>query len=371
MHHFSPLFQMGPAKRDHIPAFRTALGVAIPMFTLLALGRLDLAIYANFGAFTGVYGRHATPQVRRKHHLLAGSALTLSVTIGATIAWLGLSPWILLLVSSLVSSVWATIALAADMKPTGSVFVIFSVAAVGSLRDPVHPLMAFGIAGSSALLCLALGQCSQYIGEGPGGNAKAPERPSRAPDAGPVPRKRLRVEAARFFFSPLLAGVIGLLSVMLIDPLSHFYWAMVAAVAPLVNSRFKVQYFRAIERVLGTLSGILVAGFLLSHPMQGWQIVVWIIVLQYLTEMYVTRNYTIAGSFITPTALLMIQTVQAAPVAPMLLARTAETILGAAAALAIIAIGYVRKYPTVVLPKTAGPGQQSAGSTQPDPQSAP
>lgn len=186
-----------------------------------------------------------------------------------------------------------------------------------------------------------------------------------------MPRKRLRVEAARFFFSPLLAGVIGLFSVMLIDPLSHFYWAMVAAVAPLVNSRFKVQYFRAIERVLGTLSGILVAGFLLSHPMQGWQIVVWIIVLQYLTEMYVTRNYTIAGSFITPTALLMIQTVQAAPVAPMLLARTAETILGAAAALVIIAIGYVRKYPTVVLPKAAGLGQQSAGSTQPDPQSAP
>ena len=50
MHHFSPLFQMGPARRDHIPAFRTALGVAIPMFTLLALGRMDLAIYANFGA---------------------------------------------------------------------------------------------------------------------------------------------------------------------------------------------------------------------------------------------------------------------------------------------------------------------------------
>ena len=35
--------------------------------------------------------------------------------------------------------------------------------------------------------------------------------------------------------------------------------------------------------------------------MQGWQIVVWIVILQYLTEMYVTRNYTIAASFITPT----------------------------------------------------------------------
>lgn len=48
--------------------------------------------------------------------------------------------------------------------------------------------------------------------------------------------------------------------------------------------------------------------------MQGWQIVVWIVILQYLTEMYVTRNYTIAASFITPPALLMVQTVEASPV---------------------------------------------------------
>ena len=165
-----------------------------------------------------------------------------------------------------------------------------------------------------------------------------------------MPWRRLRVEASRFFFSPLLAGVLGLISVTIFDPLTHSYWAMVAAVAPLVNSRFKMQYYRAIERVLGTLTGIAVAGFLLSHPMQGWQIVVWIVVLQYLTEMYVTRNYTIAASFITPTALLMVQTVEASPIWPMLLARTAETVIGAFAALVVIAVGYVRKYPSVVLP---------------------
>lgn len=111
----------------------------------------------------------------------------------------------------------------------------------------------------------------------------------------------------------------------------------------------RTKYYRTIERVLGTLSGIAVAGLLLSHPMQGWQIVVWIVILQYLTEMYVTRNYTIAASFITPTALLMVQTVEASPVWPMLLARTAETVIGAFAALVVIAVGYVRKYPEVVL----------------------
>ena len=72
-HLFSPVFQMGPTRRDRIPAFRVALGVTIAMSTLLALGCLDLAIYANFGAFTGVYGRHATRELRLKHNVLAGS----------------------------------------------------------------------------------------------------------------------------------------------------------------------------------------------------------------------------------------------------------------------------------------------------------
>lgn len=122
------------------------------MFAPLAIGRLDLAIYANFGAFTGVYGRHTTRVTRLRHQILAGIALTLSVTLGATMAWLDVHPWVLIVVTSLVSSAWATTALVADMKPTGSVFVIFSVAAVGSLNNPVHPALAFAIDGSAALL---------------------------------------------------------------------------------------------------------------------------------------------------------------------------------------------------------------------------
>ena len=58
-----------------------------------------------------------------------------------------------------------------------------------------------------------------------------------------------------------------------------------------------------------------------------------------------------AASFITPTALLMVQTVEASPVWPMLLVRTAETVIGAFAALVVISVGYVRKYPEVVLPR--------------------
>ena len=63
---------------------------------------------------------------------------------------------------------------------------------------------------------------------------------------------------------------------------------------------------------------------------------------------------TLTASFITPTALLMVQTVKATPsppIWPILLVRTAETVIGAFAALVGIAVGYVRKYPEIVLPR--------------------
>lgn len=44
------------------------------------------------------------------------------------------------------------------------------------------------------------------------------------------------------------------------------------------------------------------------------------------------------------------QTIEASPVWPMLLARTAETVIGAFAAL-VVTVSYVRKYPEVVLPR--------------------
>ena len=358
------MFTMAPARRDHIPAFRTAAGVAIPLLLLLWIGRFDLAIYANFGAFTGVYGRHETRQDRARHQLLAGTAIVVAIAIGATMSWTHTNQWLIMLISAVASSVWATIALWSGTRPTGSVFVLFAIAAVGSLAHPAHPLIATAVAAATAGLCFGLGRISHLIGEGP--NVREP----RGEEVG-VDKQALKREAARFFLAPLLAGTIGIISVALIDPLSHFYWAMVAAVVPLVNNRYRVQYFRALQRMLGTLSGILVAGFLLSHHMQEWQVVIWIIILQFLTETYVTRNYTLAASFITPTALLMIQAVEPAPVAPMLLARSAETILGAASALVIIAIGYTKTNPhlvrqrfNVAAPKSQAPKARTDTLTQ-------
>ena len=40
------LLEVGPARRDHVPAVRIALAVGIPLVLLMSLGRADLTIYA-------------------------------------------------------------------------------------------------------------------------------------------------------------------------------------------------------------------------------------------------------------------------------------------------------------------------------------
>lgn len=61
------------ANKDHHPALRCAVGVFVPLFMLVLLGRLDLAIFASFGAFTGIYGRREPHGIRFAQRMVPSS----------------------------------------------------------------------------------------------------------------------------------------------------------------------------------------------------------------------------------------------------------------------------------------------------------
>jgi uncharacterized membrane protein YccC len=60
------------------------------------------------------------------------------------------------------------------------------------------------------------------------------------------------------------------------------------------------------------------------------------VVLQFLAEMYVMRNYSLALLFITPLALLMVQLGHPQPAGPILEARVLETAIGVVVGLALV-----------------------------------
>lgn len=331
------VFGLGPANRDHIPAFRIAVGVAVPLLTLLFFQRLDLAIYATFGSFTGLYARHDTPMSRFRRQSLAGLLLTSCVGVGSVLSYFHANAWVIMVASSVMSSVTAMIALRYALRPAGSVFFIFATAAVGSIHGGAHPLLAMLVAAVAAGLAVVLGLYAHLIGEGLE-DAEVASDPT-------LPRKEIINHGIRFLVAPMIAGSLGILSVDAMQGLSHPYWAMVAAAAPIAPPRFRDRMVRSVHRIIGSLAGVVFAAFLLSFPTQPWQLVVWVIVLQFAGELYVVRNYAFGLLFITPVALMMTQLAAPVEVPDLLLARSVETVIGAVVAMCVVAWGYSTENP--------------------------
>ncbi|WP_144790957.1 FUSC family protein [Kocuria palustris] len=326
------LFEVGPARRDHVPALRIALAVGLPLVLLMALGRPDLTIYAAFGAFTSIYARHEPLRERLTHEVQAGALVTAAVGIGAVLSALDAPEPAVLAITAMVAAVGAVLAAAWNLKPAGSVFFIFATGAIGSLGpDAVaHPLAAIGIAAGSAALSVLLAWAWSLVGEG------HPEKsPAPAPPAARLTRGQLAAHGGRFLAATGLAAVVAL-AVAEAAGLSHVYWAQVAAAAPIAAPTHLARLQRGIHRMVGTLGGVGVAAFVLAFELGPWQMLFLVIVFQLLAELFVGRNYSIALLFITPLALLMTQLAHPVPSAPLLEARAVETVVGALCGMLVI-----------------------------------
>lgn len=324
------LVSLAPGRVDHIPAFRIAIGLAIPIAVLLLTDRVDWAMYVGFGAFTGIYSKYEPTRLRFRRQSLAGAMLTICVTIGAALAQLGesMSPlaesWTALLVGAVIAGLSATFVLARGLKPGGAIFPLFSVAAVAAAPPAAPVWVAFLIAGSCASLCVGLGLLGHWAGERhPGAEAR--------PAMETWTRAQLGAEFGRFTLAAAIAGILGLAS-----GLPFPYWAQIAAIALLAAPGRTQQIERGLHRVIGTTLGVVTTAFLLSFPAEPWQLAVWIVVLQFIAELYVMRNYAFALLFITPLALLMVQLAHPQPVGPTLEARVLETAIGVAVGIAVV-----------------------------------
>lgn len=85
------LFTIGPANRDHEVAIRCGVSVFVPLLTLLLIDRIDLAIFASFGAFTAIYGRNLEHGPRLQMQLRVGFLMTALLLLAAFAGQHGIS----------------------------------------------------------------------------------------------------------------------------------------------------------------------------------------------------------------------------------------------------------------------------------------
>ncbi len=140
---------------------------------------------------------------------------------------------------------------------------------------------------------------------------------------------------ARVGAAAAIAGTLGILL-----GLERAYWAMAAAVLVLYQGLDWMRSLqRGIERMLGTLVGLALAGAILAIDPDGLWLVVTLMLLQFTIEMLVMRNYALAVVFITAVALTIAS--GAEPVsdpARLLLARGVDTVIGCVTGLLIMTV---------------------------------
>ncbi|MFJ6215564.1 FUSC family protein [Streptomyces sp. NPDC092296] len=116
------------------------------------------------------------------------------------------------------------------------------------------------------------------------------------------------------------------------------YWAVVTA-ASVLQANSTLSWKRTLQRVLGSLLGLLVFTALVPLVRIGPVALVAVaLVCQFATEATVSRNYWLGNVFLTPMALLMTEFTGLRPAGPLVADRWLDTVLGAAAGLFACAV---------------------------------
>ncbi len=112
--------------------------------------------------------------------------------------------------------------------------------------------------------------------------------------------------------------------------ITHPFWAPLTAAAVLQGVSTVVITQRTIQRAIGTTLGLVLTGLLLLlHPVPLATAGL-VIILQLAMLFFIAKNYGISVIFITAMALVIIYAGTHTPVAPMILARFVDTLIGGA-----------------------------------------
>lgn len=169
--------------------------------------------------------------------------------------------------------------------------------------------------------------------------------------AGPTTRRAAELRAAELvtgrrhggsrhmavLFVPALRMVLGTGlagSAALLLGLGHGYWAAISAAAVLHSINVRTASRRAVQRTLGTVAGLMLALGVLSTRPDPVVLVLVIVLLEFLLEYVVARNYGLGVVFLTPLALLMSDLTSPAPAGALVADRALSSLLGIVIALA-------------------------------------
>lgn len=315
--------------------FRAAAAVALPLLVLWWAGRLDLAAYATFGAFTALYGRNEPYRLRVRSVTAAAVALLASIALGVWLAVLG-EPLGLVAVALVVIVGGGTFFVTAlQLLPAQPLFFVFALlvcANVPTTAADAWPRIGLAavVAAFSWLLTMSGWLVRRLAGDRRSVLLKELRRRPQV-DRTVLADPRVWLTVAQNVVGVVIAGAVAVAF-----GFGHAYWAVVSLVAVIPPARAAHSISRSLHRIFGTVAGVVVTAAVLFWGPPPLVIILVIVVCQFFAEILVGRHYGSALVFITPMALSVSHLASPTPLGALVGDRVLETVLGAGIGIVLV-----------------------------------
>lgn len=311
------LLKVNRSKRPwHMPII-AALAISFPVFVGAYFDALPSGIKASLGAMIILnLPLVGTLPYRLVTVMAWGFAMAMSFALGLIAQQL---PWLKLPVFVLMAFGVVLLGRYYRQPPPAGLFVMMAGAIALFMPTPlaqVPAAMGLVVLGSGASMLLAALYTLFLL-------------MTRTVAPAPV----YHYEADTIGDSAVVAGFVSLtLALAMFFDMPYPYWAAMSCFIIIQGMQLRTMWIKQLHRLLGTIAGMAVAGWMLSWGLSQWGVAASILAMMLLIESLVDRHYGLAVIFITPLTIFIAEYGSASMVAPIaeevMRARMLDTALG-------------------------------------------
>lgn len=340
------------------------VGIAVGAMLVIGglTGQRDVAGFAALGALVSAFCRPDAYPVRAQRLAALGIGVMASVALGSAVGIAEAPVGVEIIVISLLGGVAALLVGMLHIVGPGAVIFVFAATGAAGFATDTADLTRAVLAASIGAACGVIASLAPWIGGAVrrrllprGRHHTTPQQvvahASVWQDLRRRPRRDLVVNSLRIAVAAALSAVVA--SAI---GLSHPMWAAMGAIAAMQGATYHVTVQRGAQRLLGNITGGLIAAGLLALGLNYWGAVVAIVICQTAAEIMSTANYAITSTAVTPMALLL--TALGAGLSPSAaMDRVGDTLIG-------VVVGIVVAVITISRHELGRPDQRPAAATR-------
>lgn len=274
------------------------LSLAIPLLTGFYLHNMMIGTFGALGSFVFLYYQPMPLTQVLKRLAITGCFFLVSFSLGILSTFV---PWSIPFTIAMVSFAGRLVYRLYHITKPGAFFIILVTAMATSTRltsTEILPVLAsvfFGILCSIGLAIL-VNQLTFY-------NRTFT---SQTAEAKLTFQERLLLDPASILESLHYAIILFFASYLSQSlNLGNSYWMTISCAAVLQGDNLRAIMQRNIQRIAGTIVGLVLAAIALNLPLSILQTILLLFALNIVVEFFMPRNYAIANFFTTPVSLLL------------------------------------------------------------------